>query len=84
MPVVVLPALLLGAQRRVALHEREAVRVVGAERQRLGLARVDRVGLAVDVEVEAGDEEVLVERGVGALVDERAVRRLGRPRRSAS
>ena len=32
--------------------------------------------LAVDVEVEARDEEVLVERRVGALVDERAVGRL--------
>ena len=76
LPVVVLLALLLRAQRRVALHEREAVGVVGADRQRLGLAGVDGVGLAVDVEVEARDEEVLVERGVGALVDERAVRRL--------
>ena len=64
-PVVVLLALRLGAQRRVALHERQAVRVVRADRQRLGLGGVDRVGLAVDVEVEPGDEEVLVERGVG-------------------
>ena len=76
LPVVVLDALLLGAQRRVALHQREAVRVVGADRERLGLGGIDRVGLAVDVEVEPGDEEVLVERGVGPVVDERAVGRL--------
>ena len=75
-PVVVLLALLLGAQRGAALHQREPVRVVRAGRQRLGLGHVDGVVLAVDVEVEPRDEEVLVERRVGALVDERPVRRL--------
>ena len=75
-PVVVLLALRLGAQRRVALHERQAVRVVRADRERLGLGRVDGVGVAVDVEVQPRDQEVLVERRVRALVDERPVRRL--------
>ena len=50
--------------------------VVGADGQSLGLCHVDRVGLSVDVEVEPRDEEVLVERRVCALVDERPVRRL--------
>ena len=34
------------------------------------------LSLAVDVQVEPRDDEVLVERRVGALVDHRAVRRL--------
>jgi hypothetical protein len=76
-PLVVLPAFSFGAQRGAVLHEREAVLVCRADRERFGLGHVDGVGLAVDVEVEPGDEEVLVERRVGALVDQRAVGRPG-------
>ena len=75
-PVVVLLALRLGAQRGLAQPQAEPVRVVRPGGRGLRLDRVHRVVPAVHVEVEPGHDEVLVERRVGAVVHQRAVRRL--------
>jgi hypothetical protein len=75
-PVVILLAIGLRAQRDVADHQRQPVRVVLGHRQRLRFGGIDGVRRPVDVEVEPRDDEVLMERGICSLVDERAVRRL--------
>ena len=56
------------------MHHRKPVRVVRADRLGVGLRHVDGVVAAVDVHVEPGHQEVLVERRIRAFVDQRAVR----------
>ena len=65
----------LGVEPGRALAERVQPRVVGAGRHALGLDLVDLVDRSVDVEVEAGVEQVLVVRRGDAVADH--VRELG-------
>ncbi len=76
-------ALRLGPQRRLARHERAAERVVRPGRDRLGVDLHDGVVGAVDVEVEAHAEQVLVVRCGQLPADPPAVRHVGPLHRGA-
>ncbi len=72
LPADVLAAIGLSPQRRLLRDQREAVRVAVADGQGSRLDCGDGVGLPVNVQVQPGDDEVLVVGRVRALVDQRA------------